>query len=155
MTLTKNLRSTSLFLSNGIRQVFFRKSKKSHEQPFSLFIIYPFIFTVFSYANTETPILSRKLPAGFLDNTSSFRVPIRVLPADIEQPFSLTSFHLPERAGHSPDKAPLALHIGFQIFRALPVCLPDCFRIIEMFHDCTGGAVPTLHPGRYALAHRV
>ena len=31
------------------------------------------------------------------------------------------SFHLPERAGRSPDKAPLALHIRFQIFRALPV----------------------------------
>ena len=40
--------------------------------------------------------------------------------------------HLPERASPSPDKAPLALHIGFQFFRALPVCLPDCFRIIEI-----------------------
>ena len=36
------------------------------------------------------------------------------------------SFHLPERVGHSRDKAPLALHIGFQIFCALPVNLPDC-----------------------------
>ena len=26
--------------------------------------------------------------------------------------------HLPERASHSPDKAPLALHMGFQVFRA-------------------------------------
>ena len=41
------------------------------------------------------------------------------------------SFHLPERAGHSPDKAPLALHIGFQIFRALPICLPDCFPLLR------------------------
>ena len=40
--------------------------------------------------------------------------------------------HLPERAGHSPDKAPLALHIGFQIFCALPVCLLDCFRVTKL-----------------------
>lgn len=36
---------------------------------------------------------------------------------------SPTSFHLPERASHSPDKAPLALHIGFQIFCALPISI--------------------------------
>ena len=39
--------------------------------------------------------------------------------------------HIPERVRRSPDKAPLALHIGFQIFRALPVCLPDCFLILR------------------------
>jgi hypothetical protein len=49
----------------------------------------------------------------------------------IDQPFSHTSFHLPERAGHSPDKAPLALHIGFQIFRSLPVSFPDCFLLLR------------------------
>ena len=45
----------------------------------------------FSYTNTETLytitetlILSRKLPAGFRDNTDSFRVRIRVLPASID-----------------------------------------------------------------------
>ena len=31
--------------------------------------------------------------------------------------------YIPEHAGHSSHKAPLALHIGFQIFRALPICL--------------------------------
>ena len=41
------------------------------------------------------------------------------------------SFHLPERAGHSPDKAPLALHIGFQILCALPINLPDCFLLLR------------------------
>ena len=49
----------------------------------------------------------------------------------IAQPFSHTSFHLPERAGHSPDKAPLALHIGFQISRVLPVSRPNCFLILR------------------------
>ena len=42
-----------------------------------------------------------------------------------------TSFHLPERAGYSSHKAPLTLHIWFQIFRALPVCLPDCFLLLR------------------------
>ena len=41
------------------------------------------------------------------------------------------SFHLPKRTGHFPDKTPLALHIGFQIFRALPICLPDCFPLLR------------------------
>ena len=44
---------------------------------------------------------------------------------------SSTSFHLPERASHSTHKAPLALHIGFQIFRALPICLPECFILLR------------------------
>ena len=35
--------------------------------------------------------------------------------------------HLLERASYSPNKAPLALHIGFQFFRALPINLTDCF----------------------------
>ena len=35
---------------------------------------------------------------------------------------SSASFHLPERAGHSSNKAPLALHIGFEVFRALLIC---------------------------------
>ena len=45
----------------------------------------------FSYTNTETLytitetlILSRKLPVSFRDNTASFRVCIRVLPASID-----------------------------------------------------------------------
>ena len=46
------------------------------------------------------------------------------------------SFHLPERVGHSRDKAPLALHIGFQIFCALPVNLPDCFLLLQLFLYC-------------------
>ena len=44
-------------------------------------------------------------------------------------PFPALSLTPPllERASYSPNKAPLAVHIGFQIFSALPVCLPDCF----------------------------
>ena len=52
------------------------------------------------------------------------------------------SFHFPERTGHSPSKAPLALHIGFQIFRALPVCLPECFILLRQ------NIVPTKATGR-------
>ena len=40
-------------------------------------------------------------------------------------------FHLPERASHPSHKAPLALHIGFQIFRALLIC----FTAIDGFHS--------------------
>ena len=72
-----------------------------------------------------------------------------------KQSLFLQLLHLSERASHSTHKVPLALHIGFQIFCTLPICLPDCFRVVEMFHDCTGGTVPALHPGRYALSHRV
>ena len=37
-------------------------------------------------------------------------------------PFLLCpSFHFPKRASHSSHKAPLALHIGFKVFRALPI----------------------------------
>ena len=41
------------------------------------------------------------------------------------------SFHLPERANHSPDEAPLALHIGFQIIRALSINLLDGFLLLR------------------------
>ncbi len=40
----------------------------------------------------------------------------------LAQPLSYL-FHFPERASHPSHKAPLALHIGFQIFCALPICL--------------------------------
>ena len=64
------------------------KAKKPSFSPFHYFIHFlPF----FSYTNTETLhtitetlILSRKLPACFRDNTDSFRVRIRVLPASID-----------------------------------------------------------------------
>ncbi len=68
---------------------------------------------------------------------------------------NILSLHLPECAGHSPHKAPLTLHIRFQFFRALPVSLSDCFRIIGMCCYCTGGTISALHSGRYPFAHRV
>ena len=78
-----------LLSSNSKKQLFFgSESKKATEHPFSLFHS---VFTVFQYTNSETlyiiaetPILSRKLPASFRDNTGSFRVCIRVLLASID-----------------------------------------------------------------------
>lgn len=37
----------------------------------------------------------------------------------------------PNRTSHSPGKAPLELHIGLQIFRALPINLPDSFLLLR------------------------
>ncbi len=70
----------------------------------------------------------------------------------LAQPLSYL-FHFPERASHPSHKAPLALHIRFQIFCALPICLTNYWRIIKMLHYCTGGTVSAFHPGRYPFAH--
>ncbi len=50
------------------------------------------------------------------------------------------SFHLPERASHSPDKAPLALHIGFQIFCALLILclLPQQHTVLKRSRQLSG-----------------
>ncbi len=58
---------------------------------FSHYHLFIQFLSLFSYTNTETLytitetlILSRKLPVSFRDNTASFRVCIRVLPAGID-----------------------------------------------------------------------
>jgi len=58
---------------------------------FSHYHLFIQFLPLFSYTNTETLytitetlILSRKLPVSFRDNTASFRVCIRVLPAGID-----------------------------------------------------------------------
>ena len=61
------------------------KSKKSHWAALFSCLSFVHLFLPFySYTNTKNLILSRKHPAGFRDNTGSFRVCIRVLPASID-----------------------------------------------------------------------
>ena len=119
-----------------------------HEKKDCQTALFAFPFSFYHFANIQTRkllTLSRKLPSCFRDNTSSFRVCIRVLPASIDQSFPHLC-HLPERASHPTHKAPLALHIGFQIFCTLPISLTSHFGIIKMLHNCTGDAVPAPHP---------
>ena len=62
-----------------------RHEKRTAETAlFSHLSLMHYFFTDYPYANTETLILSRKLPSGFRDNTGSFRVCIWVLPASID-----------------------------------------------------------------------
>ena len=51
------------------------------------------------------------------------------------------SLHLSERASHSAHKAPLALHIVFQIFSALLITGHSCFITNDVFcfHPCLAG----------------
>ena len=123
--------------------------------PFHIYQLSIYFLPFCSYTNTETLYIITKTPGGFPWLYGQFPCLYKGFACGYRAALCTHLFHLPERAGHSPDKAPLALHIGFQIFRALPVCLLDCFRVIQMFHNCTGGTVSALHPGRYALSHRV
>ena len=60
--------------------------KEPLNSPFSYIVIYPLSFYRLSHIQTrKLTVLSQKLPAGFRDNTVSFRVRIRVLP-DSTQP---------------------------------------------------------------------
>ena len=123
--------------------------------PFHIYQLSIHFLPFCSYTNTETLYIITKTPGGFPWLYGQFPCLYKGFACGYRAALCTHLFHLPKRAGHSPDKAPLALHIGFQIFRALPVCLPDCFRVIQMFHNCTGGTVSALHPGRYTLSHRV
>ena len=92
--------------------------------PFHIYQLSIHFLPFCSYTNTETLYIITKTPGGFPCLYKGFACGYRAA-------LCTHLFHLPERAGHSPDKAPLALHIGFQIFRALPVCLLDCFLLLR------------------------
>ena len=72
-----------------------RHEKRTAETAlFSHLSLIHYFFTNYPYANTETLILSRKLPSGFRDNTGSFRVCIWVLPDSIRVSVIITDFCL-------------------------------------------------------------
>ena len=66
--------------------------KDCRNSPFPCYHLSIKFLSLYSYANTETLILSRKLPFCFHDNTGSFRVCIRVLPASIDFCVIISSF---------------------------------------------------------------
>ena len=77
------------------------KKKDCRNSPFHVYHLSNKLLPFFSYINTKTPytitetlILSRKLPAGFRDNTGSFRVCIWVLPDSIRVSVIITDFCL-------------------------------------------------------------
>ena len=72
-----------------------RHEKRTAETAlFSHLSLMHYFFTDYPYANTETLILSRKLPSSFRDNTGSFRVCIWVLPDSIRVSVIITDFCL-------------------------------------------------------------
>ena len=72
-----------------------RHEKRTAETAlFSHLSLIHYFFTDYPHANTETLILSRKLPSGFRDNTGSFRVCIWVLPDSIRVSVIITDFCL-------------------------------------------------------------
>ena len=71
-----------------------RHEKRTAETAlFSHLSLIHYFFTNYPYANTETLILSRKLPSGFRDNTGSFRVCIWVLPDSIYSSAKVAYYH--------------------------------------------------------------
>ena len=70
-----------------------RHEKRTAETAlFSHLSLMHYFFTDYPYTNTETLILSRKLPSSFRDNTGSFRVCIWVLPDSIDFCVIVSSF---------------------------------------------------------------
>ena len=100
--------------------------------PFHIYQLSIHFLPFCSYTNTKTLYIITKTPGGFPWLYGQFPCLYKGFACGYRAALCTHLFHLPERASHSPDKAPLALHIGFQIFRALPVCLPDCFRVIKL-----------------------
>ena len=90
------------FSPDGTKRLFFGngKQKRAIIQPLlSCYHLSIQFLPLYSYTDTETlciitetPILSRKLPSCFRDNTGSFRVCIWVLPASIDFCVIVSSF---------------------------------------------------------------
>ena len=86
--------------------------------PFHIYQLSIHFLPFCSYTNTETLYIITKTPGGFPWLYGQFPCLYKGFACGYRAALCTHLFHLPERASHSPDKAPLALHMGFQVFRA-------------------------------------